>query len=345
MSFAARRPVVSRPAPARVSQAEKARGSVAVGRAVHVAVTFLLCVLPAAGTAEERNPDIAFAGPPPGKAEVWTPEEETIGLANAAIAASWSFRNGNLRPARLRDGLTGREYDQTGAEVFRLTTVKPAAGDGPLPPTPVRGGQMQAPPFPGCDLAASRFTLAEPPAPAALEDGQALEADLVSPHGVRVRWRAELRDGAHYLRQTLSLTSPRQAFPLHGVEFTDLRLPGLATDVDEPTLLDAVRAFDAELVKKRGVPVRSYLVDDGWDDPAAGLWVENARRFPHGFAGTRAKMAPLGARLGIWISPLGGYGGAEARTAHARTMGLIPEGATLDLAHPAYRRWFTDRCL
>ena len=59
--------------------------------------------------------------------------------------------------------------------------------------------------------------------------GQALEADLTSPQGVRVRWRAELRDGAHYIRQTVSLASPQQPFALHGVEFADLRLPSLAT--------------------------------------------------------------------------------------------------------------------
>jgi len=106
-----------------------------------------------------------------------------------------------------------------------------------------------------------------------------------------------------------------------------------------------VKAFDQELVKKRGVPVLSYLADDGWDDPDKGLWVENTRKFPEGFGGLKAKMNSFGAHLGVWISPLGGYGGAEERTAQARKLGLIPQNGQLDLSYPGYKRWFQDRCL
>jgi hypothetical protein len=119
----------------------------------------------------------------------------------------------------------------------------------------------------------------------------------------------------------------------------------LGFSVSEKTMLDVVNQFDAELVKKRGVPVKSYLVDDGWDDPGKGLWVENAAKFPTGFRGMKAKMDRVGSHLGIWISPLGGYGGANERTAHAREMGLIPERSGLDLAQPAYKAWFRNRCL
>ena len=119
----------------------------------------------------------------------------------------------------------------------------------------------------------------------------------------------------------------------------------LGYSLDEPSLVDVVKAFDTELVKKRGVPVQSYLVDDGWDSPDKGLWVENTDKFPSGLAGLKAKMDPLGAHLGIWISPLGGYGGAEERTAQAQKMGIIPAGASLDLAYPKYESWFENRCL
>ena len=540
----------------------------------------LLCLFAALAAGAPTNPDIDFAGPPPGKAETWQPDAQTIGLRNAVLGSSWSFRDGQLRPASLLDGISGKTYDQTGAEAFRLTTQQTADGDGTFPVeialnadkvvvrvgqdgkgwatlgefaradfpgepklvrvgkmnlkalakdsggeagdvgesrvfnlkphagrdqwsfkspanraatqeyawkagtrsfsasidkgtdsamswspavalvwedgvrfllvgvrdkrgtfnlTTAQGEQIKAPrlaPFPSGDLAASRFTLTSAPKAVAMKDGKALEAELSSPQGVRVRWRAELRDGANYIRQTIELASPERAFALHGVEFADLRLPGLTTigtapgcpvagagffagvempgatnltaadgariafacalelnptqsyafgsvvgvtggqlrrsflryvererarpsrpflhyncwydlgfGVDEPKMLEVVRAFDAELVKKRGVPVSSYLVDDGWDSPDKGLWVENTKRFPQGFAGTKAKMAPLGAHLGIWISPLGGYGGDKERTAQAVKLGLIPEGAKLDLSYPQYRQWFTDRCL
>ena len=119
----------------------------------------------------------------------------------------------------------------------------------------------------------------------------------------------------------------------------------LGYGLDEAKLLDVAEQFDRELVKKRGVPVCSYLADDGWDDPGKGLWLENAAKFPHGFAGLNERMQPLGAHLSVWISPLGGYGGAKERTEWARKMRLIPAESGLDLAQPAYKQWFQDRCL
>ena len=119
----------------------------------------------------------------------------------------------------------------------------------------------------------------------------------------------------------------------------------LGFSVSEKGMLDVVDHFDAELVKKRSVPVQSYLVDDGWDDPGKGLWIENAAKFPGGFRGMKAKMERIGSHLGIWISPLGGYGGADERTARAREMGLIPDKGCLDLAQAAYKTWFQNRCL
>jgi hypothetical protein len=119
----------------------------------------------------------------------------------------------------------------------------------------------------------------------------------------------------------------------------------LGFSVDAEKMLDVVNCFNQELVKKRGVPVRSYLVDDGWDDPDRGLWAENTSKFPGGFAALKTPMARLDAHLAIWISPMGGYGGEAERTADARKMGLIPDGAKLDLAYPGYKKWFQDRCL
>jgi hypothetical protein len=119
----------------------------------------------------------------------------------------------------------------------------------------------------------------------------------------------------------------------------------LGYGLDEAKLLDVARSFDSELVKKRGVPVLSYLADDGWDNPGKGLWIENTRTFPRGFAGLNDQMKLMGAHLSVWISPLGGYGGANERTEWARKMGLIPADSVLDLSQPAYKQWFLERCL
>ena len=303
--------------------------------------------------------------------------------------------------------------------------------------------------YPTLDLPASSFRLDGAPklvrltpSPAGVRvaeriGGAALEADLVSARGVRAHWRAELRDGSSYLRQTVEFSSPDKTIPMYGVELADVRVAGAQTigsvpgcpvagsgmffgvempgaqnaveaagariglacklelspvqnysfgavagvapegqlrraflyyiererarpsspflhyncwydlgfSVNAAKMLDVVNRFNDELVKKRGVPVKSYLVDDGWDTPGKGLWAENTNKFPGGYAALKAEMEKLNAHLSIWISPLGGYGGNEERTATAQKMGIIPAGAHLDLAYPGYKKWFQERCL
>jgi hypothetical protein len=303
--------------------------------------------------------------------------------------------------------------------------------------------------YPALDLPASAFRLVGVPKPVQLTPsptgvrvaerigGVALEAELVSARGIHAQWRAELRDGASYLRQTVKFSSPDKTIPLFAVELADVHIPvaktigtvpgcpvagsgmyfgvempgaensvnengarigfacklelspaqaytfgavegvapagqlrraflyyvererarpsspflhyndwyDLGFSVDAEKILDVVTNFTDELVKKRGVPVQSYLIDDGWDDPDRGLWAENTNKFPGGFAALKTQMDKLNAHLAIWISPLGGYGGNAERTADAQKMGLIPAGASLDLAYPRYKEWFQNRCL
>jgi hypothetical protein len=544
---------------------------------------------------------VEFPGPEPGRATIEAKASDgarvaTFTLENKVIAASWEVRAGGIHPAAVVNKLTGQRLDQQGAELFRVSTRPPGAGDGsfavtirldadrvialaskdgrvfseltswpradfpgepavirvgkmnlkaqsrdhngdlgavgagrifdirppppppaadhfafqtsahraatsefPFPPgtrrvsaridkgtdtglswspalalvweegvrfllvglretngvfnlTTLTGEKFAAPKpgdFPAGDLPASAFRLDRAPSLGTLRltdqtrrladsiPGRFLEATLVATNGLRALWRAELRDGSSYVRQTVEFTAPEKTLALHGVELADLRLPGARTigtapgcpvagggfflgvempgarnlvddegarigfacaleispqqsyrfgavtgvapegqlrraflcylereraraskpflhyncwydlgyGLNEDKIVDVVRRFDDELVKKRGVPVQSYLADDGWDDPVKGLWVENLKRFPQGFAGLKKKLEPFGAHLGIWISPLGGYGGDKERTAHARQMGLIPGTSQLDLSHPRYRQWFEDRCL
>jgi len=325
-------------------------------------------------------------------------------------------------------------------------------GKGTLNVTTAAGEREVTPqlsPYPAGDQSASDFRLVTAPRISRLApipkssrmaealSGAALEAELVSASGLRVLWRAELRDGSNYFRQTLRLVSPQSLVVLHGVEMNELKLPnaavigsvpgspvagsGFFTGIEMPGaiqridpegvrqgfacelkiekeqsyafgsvvgvavegqlrrgflryiererarasqpflhyncwydlgfsvnrqgMLDVVKAFDTELVRKRGVPVKAYLIDDGWDDVSLGLWADNIKRFPKGLAGLSAEMAKVDAHIGIWISPLGGYGGDKERTAHAQRMSLIPPQAKLDLAYPGYRKWFEERCL
>jgi hypothetical protein len=107
--------------------------------------------------------------------------------------------------------------------------------------------------------------------------------------------------------------------------------------------LDVIAAYGRELTDKRGVVLDSFVMDDGWDNYREGLWAFNRQRFPEGFTDVAAASQDVGSNLGVWISPLGGYGGANERTQHARDMGLITD--QLDLSQPGYYEWFRDKCL
>ena len=91
------------------------------------------------------------------------------------------------------------------------------------------------------DLPASKFRLDGlpklvrlTPAPADVRvadriGSAAIEAEFVSDRGVQAHWRAELRDGSSYIRQTLELSSSEKNVPLYGVELTDVRIPAAKT--------------------------------------------------------------------------------------------------------------------
>ena len=119
----------------------------------------------------------------------------------------------------------------------------------------------------------------------------------------------------------------------------------LGFSADAAKIIDVVNHFNQEMMVKRGVEVRSYLVDDGWDDPSQGMWSEDTSKYPGGFAALSKKLADKNAHLSIWISPLGGYGYQPERRDDARKKGIIPKDADLDLAYPGYKKWFEERCL
>ena len=74
----------------------------------------------------------------------------------------------------------------------------------------------------------------------------------------------------------------------------------------EKDVVDTINTYGEELVKKRGVKIDSFLLDDGWDDTST-LWQFN-KNFPDGFKKVREAAEACGAGPGVWFSPWGGYG-------------------------------------
>ena len=265
--------------------------------------------------------------------------------------------------------------------------------------------------------------------------GKALIAKLRDPEtGLAVRWRAVLRDGSSYIREELTLASPKTAITLTGIQLLDRTLPDakklgsvpgspviagnlffgieipvfsteLRSDgfscgfpcsyqldgartvafstvtgvvpagqlrrgfqyylererarparpylhfngwydaaVSETRFLEVIDAYHQELIHKRGVKLDGFVLDDGWDDARNSFWDWNRQVLPHGLTKIRAAAEAAESRLGIWISPLGGYGEAPMRIANARKLGLT-DGESLDLSDARYYKWFKEKCL
>jgi len=126
---------------------------------------------------------------------------------------------------------------------------------------------------------------------------------------------------------------PRPYSPfLHYNSWYDI---GYFTRYDQTQCLDRIHAFGQALHVRRGVALKSFLFDDGWDDPTR-LWQFNSG-FPDGFAPLKAAAHAYGAAPGAWLSPWGGYGKPrDERLASARAAEYEIDDDGLALSGPKY---------
>jgi hypothetical protein len=113
-------------------------------------------------------------------------------------------------------------------------------------------------------------------------------------------------------------------------------------NVSEAEMLAAVGACELELHQRRGVPLNSYVMDDGWDNPNLGFWAIDPNKFPHQFDLLQSNVTSVGSHLGLWISPLGGYSSSQSRLQAAINEGIVTN--QLDLSIPTYYSWWTNQC-
>jgi len=107
---------------------------------------------------------------------------------------------------------------------------------------------------------------------------------------------------------------------------------------------EVVDLFGKELIKKRGVMMQSFVLDDGWDDPAS-LW-QCHEGFGDGFTPIRRAVEKYDSVLGAWLSPFGGYGQAkEARLKYGRQQGFETNNSGFSLAGKKYFGRFHDVCV
>ena len=113
---------------------------------------------------------------------------------------------------------------------------------------------------------------------------------------------------------------------------------------DEAESLDAINFFGRELVQQRGVQMKSFLFDDGWDDSHT-LWNFHSG-FPNGFTAVERAATKYNASIGVWVSPFGGYDLArQLRLEYGARHGYETNASGFSLAGPKYYQRFHDLCL
>ncbi len=114
--------------------------------------------------------------------------------------------------------------------------------------------------------------------------------------------------------------------------------------ITEAECLQVVDMFGRELIRRRGVPLASFVWDDGWDDPKT-LWRPIQENFPNGFAKVLAAARGYDSTLGFWLSPFGGYGKPkEDRIAMGKAQGFETGPQGFSLAGPNYSARFLETC-
>lgn len=113
--------------------------------------------------------------------------------------------------------------------------------------------------------------------------------------------------------------------------------------MDEGKCLAVMEHFGREMYRKRGVPLDSFVFDDGWDDPKT-LWKFHDG-FPRGFAPHQKAAERQESAIGVWLSPWGGYGQAKAdRLEYGKTQGFETNSRGLSLAGPTYYARYAESC-
>jgi hypothetical protein len=123
----------------------------------------------------------------------------------------------------------------------------------------------------------------------------------------------------------------------------DLQSTAMTNDL----LLERVKQLDEHLVKKYGIHMQSFLLDDAWDDEQKDLWIADPRRFPTSFRDLSAALGNIDSHLGLWFGPIGGYGRRHLRVDAGRKMGMevTSNGEFLCLAGRNYSRYFRESLL
>lgn len=114
--------------------------------------------------------------------------------------------------------------------------------------------------------------------------------------------------------------------------------------LNETNCLDAIAALGRNFIRGQGAVLDAVVFDDGWDDPRS-LWQFHAG-FPRGFTPLAEAARREGTRLGVWLSPFGGYGEPrDRRLAFGAAQGYETNATGFSLDGPRYYAAFKQACV
>ncbi len=269
------------------------------------------------------------------------------------IEMSMTARDGRMRATWRALALDGTSYVRQEIEIAALEgdldlleivwcqqPIPGAATAGSVDGSPVAAGSF----FLGCEdpMAANRVSagtgevVCRLPRQASLRRGETLKASLV----VGVAPEGQMR------RMFLDYVEHERAHPyrpyLHYNSWYDTAWEPFA--MNETNCIEAIRLFGERLIRPHGVVLDAMVFDDGWDDPKT-LWHFH-RGFPNGFAPLAELCRQQGTRLGVWLSPFGGYGKPkQQRLQFGHAQGFETNATGFSLAGPRYYAAFKQSCV
>ena len=100
-------------------------------------------------------------------------------------------------------------------------------------------------------------------------------------------------------------------------------------------VLNVLNHWKSDFYNRYGVGPNSFVIDDGWDN--YGTWTFHAG-FPNEMRDMAASAAEMGAGIGAWLGPVGGYG----QSGNYRRKYWTDRGEQMVLSNPNYYKVFKD---
>lgn len=137
---------------------------------------------------------------------------------------------------------------------------------------------------------------------------------------------------------------PWRAFPLYNswyelnIDRNNAAPPSYTGNMTEAQCLDVLDHWKSNFYDVYNVAPQAFVWDDGWDE--YGTWTFNPN-FPNGFTEMDEEAQTMGAGIGAWLGPVGGYGTSGSY----RRQYWTDQGKSMSLSNEEYYKYFVDACL